>query len=380
MVGAGEIIAQCFRAVLAQEDGAGAAHPVQIIEGRVHAQFQMLGGDFVGNVDGQIQIFRHNNFAIVVDGCPGDLAAGQQRNLSLQLRLHRFGQLAAVGDKHRACQFIVLGLTEHVRRHDLRVAGTVRYHQNLAGAGNHVDGHPAEYLLFGFRHIGVAGAHDFIHPGQGLGAIGKARHRLRAAHLEDAIHARDLGRRQNHRVHLAVCAGRGDHHQLGAARDFGGDAVHQYGGGVGRGAAGHIQTHLLDGHDLLAQHHAGLVGHHKAVAALLFVEGTDVRRRLFQNRHKFRLHRREGLVDLRFGHFQIGKVGLVKAQGVFPQGLVAPGGHLSQNLGHRALHIGGDVVPGKNFAVGYLAVFINGNHVTSPVPSFWPASLPAGGF
>ena len=61
------------------------------------------------------------------------------------------------------------------------------------------------------------------------------------------------------------------------------------------------------------RHHAGLVGHHKAVAALLFVEGTNVRRRLFQNRHKFRLHRREGLVDLRFGHFQIGQVGLVKA-------------------------------------------------------------------
>ena len=340
----------------------------------------MLGGDFVGNVDGQIQIFRHDDLAVVIDGGPGDLAAGQQRNLPLQLRLYCPGQLAAVGDQHRACHFIVLGLTEHIRRHDFGVAAAVRHHQNFTGSGDHVDGHPAEYLLFGFRHIGVAGAHDLIHLGQGLGAIGKARHRLCAAHLEDAVHARDFRRRQNHGVHLAVRAGRGDHHQLGAARDFGGDAVHQYGGGIGRGAAGHIQAHLLDGHDLLAQHYAGLVGHHKAVAALLFMEGADVRRRLAQNLHKFRLHRREGLVDLGLGHFQISQVGLVEAQGVFPQGLVAPGGHLGQNLGHRALHIGGDVIPGKNLAIRYLAVFINGNHVTSPVPSSWPASLPAGGF
>ena len=49
MIGAGAIIAECFGAVCADEDGAGVAHLVEQGVGVGDHQFQMLGRDAIGN-------------------------------------------------------------------------------------------------------------------------------------------------------------------------------------------------------------------------------------------------------------------------------------------------------------------------------------------
>ena len=53
-----EIVAQCLRAVLSQEDGSGIADSVQIIKGIVHAELKMLRRNLVGDIDCGLDIFR----------------------------------------------------------------------------------------------------------------------------------------------------------------------------------------------------------------------------------------------------------------------------------------------------------------------------------
>ena len=50
MVGTCEVVAQGFGAVLAHEDGTGVLHGVQIVEGIVNAELQMLRCNLVGEI------------------------------------------------------------------------------------------------------------------------------------------------------------------------------------------------------------------------------------------------------------------------------------------------------------------------------------------
>ena len=59
----------------------------------------------------------------------------------------------------------MLRLAQQVRRHPAGSLPAVGEHQDLAGAGDHVDAHLAEYLPLGRGHKDAAGAHDLIHRG-----------------------------------------------------------------------------------------------------------------------------------------------------------------------------------------------------------------------
>ena len=239
----------------------------------------MLGCDFVGDFNALHQIFRHDDFTIVINGSPGDFLSGKQRKLALQFVTHSHCQFFAVRHQHRAGQLVVLCLTEQVRRHMNGIAFPVGDHQDLAGPGDHVDGHHAEDLLLGLRHKGVAGADDLIHLGDALRAVGQSRDGLRAAYLEYLIHTGNAGSCQDGGVDLPVFSGRSHHDNLGASGNFRGDGVHQHGGRVGRRAAGYVDAHLFNRRHLLAQHHAGFVRKDKAIAYLPGVESPDVCRR-----------------------------------------------------------------------------------------------------
>ena len=72
VVGACEVVAQSLGAVLAHEDGACVLDLVQIVEGVVHAQLQMLGSDLVGDVNGQHEVsFGYDDLAVLVNGLTG---------------------------------------------------------------------------------------------------------------------------------------------------------------------------------------------------------------------------------------------------------------------------------------------------------------------
>ena len=224
----------------------------------------------------------------------------------------------------------------------------VRHDQNLAGTGDHIDGNGTEHLLFGFRHKGVAGADDLIHLGHAFGAVGQGGNGLGAAYLEDLVDAGDAGSCQDHGIDLAVSAGGRDHDHLSAPGDLGGDGVHQHGGGVGRCAAGHIQTGPVDGDDLLTHYDAVFIVDDKAAPHLGLVELADIRRRAAQNVQKLGVHRCHGFGDLLLGHLQSIQPDPVKLFTVFIQSLVAVFPDIGDDLRNDGFHIHGVFHPGKD--------------------------------
>ena len=111
VVGACKVIAQGLGHIAAQEDAARVFDLVQHAEGVLHAHFQMFRCNDVAGFNGLVQVGAEDDLAVVVHAGAGNGGAGQLRDLHLQLRLYRLGKGFAVGDKHWACQFIVLGLT-----------------------------------------------------------------------------------------------------------------------------------------------------------------------------------------------------------------------------------------------------------------------------
>ena len=89
----------------------------------------------------------------------------------------------------------MLRLTEQISRDIAGVGFFIRDDQDLARAGDHIDGDRAEDLLLRLGDKGVAGADDLVHLGNALGTVGERGDRLCAADLEDPVDARD-GRRR----------------------------------------------------------------------------------------------------------------------------------------------------------------------------------------
>ena len=152
----------------------------------------------------------------------------------------------------------------------------------------------------------------------------------------------------------------GGHDNLLDAGHLGGNHIHQHGGGVGRGATGHIDAGFFDGGVLLAQQHAGRPLKQNVLVDLLLVEGPDVVGSHLQGADELRLHRGKGLVDLSLADPQIPDLGMVKLAGVVPQGVIAPGTHIGNDGVHGGLHVG----LGTDIAVENLLRFqgIKGNN------------------
>ena len=299
----------------------------------------MLRGDAVGHRDALPEIPADDELAVGLQGGPGDLCPGQGGQLPLQLMSHRLGQGAGVSDQHGGGHPVVLRLAQQIRRHPGGIGAAVGQYQHLGGPGDHVDVYPAEDLALGLRHVGVSGAHDLIHLRDGPGAVGQGGHRLGAAHLVDPGHAGDFGCGQDVGVHRPIPPGRRHHNDLPHSGDPGGNGIHQHGGRVGGGAAGHIDAHPRQGDDPLAQHHALPLGHHEALPLLPGVVGPDVLRGLLQHGQEGRLHLRRRLVHLLRRHRQGVRRCAVKAEGILPQGRVPPLLHGPEDLRHRGGYV-----------------------------------------
>ena len=302
MVGACKVIAQRLRHVAAKEDAARVADLVQHPEGVLHADLQVLRRDDVAGLDGLVQVGAEDDLTVVVHAGAGNGGAEQLRNLYLQFCLYRLGKGFAVSHQHRACQPVVLGLTQQVCRHPCGIAAAVCQHQNFAGARDHINAHLAEHLALGGGNVDVAGAHDLIHRRDALGTVGQRCHSLCAAGLENFGHPGGGGSGQNDRVHLAVLPGGGGHDDLGHPCHLGGDDVHEHGGRVRRRAAGHIDARFFNGSVFLPQYDAGAVVHHKILVHLLAVELLDVLCSLPQGLEEIGVHARKGFVDLGLRH------------------------------------------------------------------------------
>ena len=86
----------------------------------------------------------------------GDVPAGQLSELFFKLSGDLFRQQPAVCDEDGGGQRVVLSLGQEVGGDELRAGRTVGDDEDIAGAGDHIDGDHAENLTLRLRHIGVA--------------------------------------------------------------------------------------------------------------------------------------------------------------------------------------------------------------------------------
>ena len=142
---------------------------------------------------------------------------------------------------------------EQVHRHPVGRRAAVGQHQDLAGAGDHVDADLAEHAALGAGHVGVARAGDLVDARHGLRCRRPARPSACAPPMVKARrHARHMRRGQHQRVLLA--ARRRHHHDdFADAGHLGRDRVHQHRRRIGGLAAGHVDADAVQRRHLLAQ-------------------------------------------------------------------------------------------------------------------------------
>ena len=260
----------------------------------------MLGGDLVGCIRRGVQIGSDQDVAVSFQGFLNDIPSFQRGEKAVDLLRYLFCQPSAGGDQDGACKHVMLRLGKQIRRHIAGIGRFIRNDQNLAGTGDGIDAHVAETGLFGQSHEDVAGAGDLIHLGHAFRAEGQGCNGLRAAHLVDFIHARHACRGKGSRVDLSVRTGRGRHDDPFHTRHLCGDHVHQHAGGIGCRPARRVDARGGHGEQTHPQNGAVRFCLKPAGPLLLFMEGTDVRRRLLHDLQKFLSHLPAGFLNFAF--------------------------------------------------------------------------------
>ena len=129
--------------------------------------------------------------------------SGSRRSMLAATRVEKRGVRA---DQDRLRVLVVLGLRKQVHGDPVRIGPAVADHQDLRGAGDHVDADLAEHHALGGGDIDIAGPDDLVDRRHGLGAVGQRGHRLGAADGEHPVDAGDRRGGQHQLVDLAIRA------------------------------------------------------------------------------------------------------------------------------------------------------------------------------
>ena len=226
MVGAGDIIADRFGRVAAEEDAAGVAHLIEQRLRVIDGELEVFGGEPVDQRAGGLEAVDDDDRAVSVPCGARDRGGGEDGQFLVHRPRDRLRIVGVVGEQDRLRGGVVLGLAQQVGGGPLRIVLGVGDDDDLAGAGDHVDADDAIDLALGLRDPGVAGAGDDVDRRDAACAISERGDRLRAADAPHFIDAGQVRGGEDERVDLAIGGG-GDHHQTLDAGDLGGDGVHQ---------------------------------------------------------------------------------------------------------------------------------------------------------
>ena len=194
--------------------------------GGIDRKFEMFGGEPVAKRDRVGERRDDDDGAIGIPACAHRRRGAQRRNDRIDCGGNGIGKGRIVGEQNRLARRIMLGLAEQVGGDDARIVPRVGNDDDLARPGDHIDAHHAIDLPLRLGDPRVARAGDDVDGRDLLGAIGKRRHRLRAADPPDFIDPADMRRRHHDRVGVAARR-RGHHHDAPHARDLGRQDVHQ---------------------------------------------------------------------------------------------------------------------------------------------------------
>ena len=122
MVGAGQVVAQRYRTVGPDEDGAGVADPPRDLWGIRGMDLQVLGCVGVGDLNGLREVSHQDSSRLRSAQCGRrPLPVPGHAESTLERRIDGVGQLRGVGDEDTAGMGIVLRLGEQVGGHVLGV-------------------------------------------------------------------------------------------------------------------------------------------------------------------------------------------------------------------------------------------------------------------
>ena len=363
MVHAGIVVADRFGRSRTQKHGARVSDVAQAGPWVPHQEFDVFRGDTIGQPDAFAQVLHHHNRTEVAQGLSDGVAAVQAGDLPFDFVRDPPGEVDARRDADGGFEAAaVFGLGQQVRGDVSGVGGFVGQNDDFAGAGDHVDIDGSEDQLFRDLDGGVAGAHEFVHPGDGGGAVGQGGNGLGAENPVDFIDADDMGGSQHGRMDGAVRPCRRGHAESRHARDAGGNGGHQKRREKRGARAGDENANPFDGEHPSAQHHAVAVFDVPGGLFLRAVKPPDVVRRGRDGLDQFRIRAPVGGFDVRRGYpHPVGrKVHAVELPGVFQNRVVPACPHGPDNLLHGGQQLGLEIGgPGKNgldFSVRFLRI------------------------
>lgn len=226
----------------------------------------------------------------------------------------------------------MLGLADEVGDDERRRCAPVRDDEDLGRARLGVDADDALHGSLGRRHVEVSGARDDLHRLEAdLGdPVGERCDRASAAHRVDLVHTQQSGGGEDRRVHGTAEGGlrRRGERDRGHARDLRGHDVHHDARGVDGLAAGHVESHAIDGlpalHDASTRGDLGdaLLGH------LRRRRGAHPLDRDLERLPHARVERLEGARERCGGHAHRGRSHAVEALRLREQSILTPLAHL----------------------------------------------------
>ena len=236
----------------------------------------------------------------------------------------------------------VFRLREHVGRHVPRPGRVIRQHQQIAGAGQQVNGHPPHQQALGHADVGVARTENLLHAADGFRAACQRGHGLRTAHAINLRGPGGAGRIEDCRVDRAILAAGGGDHDFPAPGHLGQGDGHQGGGNQRRGAAGNINADALEGIELLPHCRPVGIPGLPGLAQGFFGEVGDVLFRLGDGGAQGFIRRQGRVKQFGLGHRELldSQFGQVKFGGEFQDRLIAARRHLGENGLGALLNLG----------------------------------------
>ena len=339
VIGTCIVIPERLGGIGTEEHGAGIVECADELQGIFHHDLKVLGGDGIGKLDGLCLIAGDEHRTVIFHSFPDDVTALEVFHLAQDLCLDLVGECRIGGHEDGRGKLIMLCLAHEVRCDELRVRRFIGEHQDLTGACDHVDVHNAVEQLLGGGDKDVAGADDLVHLRDLLGPVGKRCNGLCAAGEEDPVHAADSSGNEDILVRGAVLAGGRDHDDLPHPSDLGRDGIHQHARRIGCRAAGNVQSHPGKAAHTLAEDHAVRLCIGKALGLLPVVEGGDVLLCIQKCIDKFRIRRRQCIVDDLAGDLVVLRQIAVEFLRVGLDGLVAALTDGADDLGDDLRHL-----------------------------------------
>ena len=227
----------------------------------------------------------------------------------------------------------MLGLRQDIRSSKGRIGGFIRQHEHLTWAGQQINRYMSHQQTLGRHHVRIAGAKNFLHRLNRLGAMSHRGNRVSTAYPINLGGTGHFGRVQQAGIYRAILAAGRAHYNLPTTGDLGKRHGHQRRTHQRRRATRDVHAHAPERIKLLPHLRALRITAVPAFAQALFMKLANVPVGKPNGALQLGIDCLPGRGQLALAHAQrLGReLGAVKFLGEFNQRSIALGGHPFHN-------------------------------------------------